>query len=135
MYQFTRTVQKATDNGDVYRSLQNCESIARNSLHVTILAPRIWRQLLGFWKMVLTRYGSLKSVIWLPNSVGCMLLLMPRGSNCTAHLVIPYIKRKSRLEYVISETFVDYITNGHFTEYLVLKYRMFCDYTLIKTPS
>ena len=39
-------------------------------------------------------------------------MLMSRGSNCTACLVIPYIKRTFCLKYVIREIFVGYISNG-----------------------
>ena len=40
--QFTRTERKASDSGEVKRSLKNCGSSVRNSLHVTLLTPRIY---------------------------------------------------------------------------------------------
>jgi hypothetical protein len=48
VYQFTCTEQKAPDKGDVHGSLTNCASTARNSLHVTILDPKMWKKLLWF---------------------------------------------------------------------------------------
>ena len=48
VYQLTCTKQKAPDNSEVHRSLQNCWSLVWNLLYVTILAPRICRQLLDF---------------------------------------------------------------------------------------
>jgi hypothetical protein len=47
--QFICTKQKAPDNSDVHRSLQNCGSSVWNLLHVTLLVPKIWTcpQILG----------------------------------------------------------------------------------------
>jgi len=40
--QFTRTERKASESGEVQRSLQNCGSSVGNLLHVTLRAPRIY---------------------------------------------------------------------------------------------
>jgi hypothetical protein len=50
VYQFTCTEQKVSDNSDVHRSLQNCAPSVRNMLHVSLLAPKIWRFLLDLLK-------------------------------------------------------------------------------------
>ena len=41
VYQFTCTEQKATDNSQVHRSVQNFGSPVWNLLDATVLAPRI----------------------------------------------------------------------------------------------
>ena len=46
VYQFTCTMQKATDNSQVHRSCQNCGFLEWNLLYVTFLAPKIWQWLL-----------------------------------------------------------------------------------------
>jgi len=51
VYQFTYTKQKALHNSKVHRSLQNCVFSLWNLLHVTLLAPRIWRWRLDFWQI------------------------------------------------------------------------------------
>jgi hypothetical protein len=48
VYQFTHTKQKAPDDSNVQRSLQNCGS---SVWKVTILAPKIWKHGQDFWKM------------------------------------------------------------------------------------
>jgi hypothetical protein len=45
------TEQKAKDNSEVQRSLQNSGSSVWNLLHVTLTQPRIWKWLLDFWKI------------------------------------------------------------------------------------
>jgi len=40
-----------SDNGEVRGSHQTYESSVKNLLHVTLLAPRIWRWLLDIWKV------------------------------------------------------------------------------------
>jgi len=57
LYQFTCTEQKAPDNTEVERSIQNCGSSAWNVLHVTLPAPRISRWLLDFWKICSPLYS------------------------------------------------------------------------------
>jgi len=46
VYYCTCTVQKASDNSDVNKLFQNFESSVLNLLHVTLLAPWSWTQLL-----------------------------------------------------------------------------------------
>ena len=48
MYELTCAKQKAPDNSEGDRSLQNCWSLVWNQLYVTMLATRICRQLLDF---------------------------------------------------------------------------------------
>jgi hypothetical protein len=62
----TRTEQKAPDNSQVYKSLQNCGFSAQKMLPVNILAPEIWWWLLDFWEIcgpLISSYQSGK--IWL----------------------------------------------------------------------
>ena len=51
VYQFTCTQQKAPENSEVHRSLQNCGLSVRNLLHVTTLGPINSRRFLNFWKI------------------------------------------------------------------------------------
>jgi len=44
----------STSNTDFNTSLQNCKFSVRNSVHVVLLVPRIWRRLLEFWKICKT---------------------------------------------------------------------------------
>jgi len=51
VYRFTYTQQKAPENSEVHRLLQNCGPSVRNLLHVTTLGPINWRRFLNFWKI------------------------------------------------------------------------------------
>jgi hypothetical protein len=51
VYPFTCTELDVPDVRDVQMSLQNCGSSVRNTFHVTLLATRICRYRLDFWKM------------------------------------------------------------------------------------
>jgi hypothetical protein len=53
-HQFTCAEHKAPDNREVHRLLQNCVSSVLDLLHITHLAPRIWRWILDFWKNLWT---------------------------------------------------------------------------------
>ena len=48
VYQVPCTKQKVPDYTKIHKSLQNCEW---DMLHVTLLAPRIWKWHLHFWKI------------------------------------------------------------------------------------
>ena len=48
---FTCTEQKASDNSDVYRSVQNCGAAVWSLLHVTFLTHKIWTWFSHFSKI------------------------------------------------------------------------------------
>ena len=108
VYQFTCTQQKAPENSEVHRSLQNCGSSVRNLLHVSTMGPIYWRRFLNFWKICGTRYDI--KIHSLPHRKCAHLqyenqtLMLPRTvlQVCSGnHTIHKYTVWKNEFRYVV----------------------------------
>jgi hypothetical protein len=82
VYQFECTKQKAQNNTEHHRSLQNCQSSVWNLFHITLLVLRIWWQLLycmkpctKWLKLYLNQFESMSGSMLASEDITTMLQL------------------------------------------------------------